>query len=102
VVPEKHHRRRKRPRPDLSGSSLPGLWPTGVLDVGGQIQFHLRKAPEDGGGTAIADYVWKPVVLAARIQRGEPVTAPSMPENYPEPAKFAINRRCAIKTHSYQ
>jgi hypothetical protein len=35
----------------------------GVLDVGGQIEFRLRKAAEDGGGTAFADLVWKPVVL---------------------------------------
>ena len=27
----------------------------GVLDVGGQIEFRLRKAAEDGGGTAFAD-----------------------------------------------
>src|ERR1022692_2192948 len=35
----------------------------GVLDVGGQTEFRIRQAAEDGGGTAFADLVWKPVVL---------------------------------------
>ena len=35
----------------------------GCLDVGGTPEFRIRKAKEDGGGTAFADYVWKPVVL---------------------------------------
>src|SRR5579862_931608 len=35
----------------------------GSLDVGGQPEFRVRKSTEDGGGTAFADYVWKPVVL---------------------------------------
>ena len=35
----------------------------GSLDVGGQPEYRIRKAKEDGGGTAFADYVWKPVVL---------------------------------------
>ena len=35
----------------------------GCLDVGGHTEFRIRKASEDGGGTAFADYVWKPVVL---------------------------------------
>ena len=42
----------------------------GVLDVGGQIEFRLRKAAEDGGGTAFADLVWKPVVLVEMKRRG--------------------------------
>ena len=42
----------------------------GVLDVGGQIEFRLRKAAEDGGGTAFADLVWKPVVLIEMKKRG--------------------------------
>ena len=36
----------------------------GVLDVGGQTEFRLRKAAEDGGGTAVVDLVWKSVVVA--------------------------------------
>jgi hypothetical protein len=71
----------------------------GVLDVGGQIEFRLRKAAEDGGGTAFGDYVWKSVMPDARIQRGEHVTAPGVPKNYPEPAKFVINRRRARKAN---
>jgi hypothetical protein len=35
----------------------------GCLEVGGTPEFRIRKAKEDGGGTAFADYVWKPVVL---------------------------------------
>ncbi len=41
-----------------------------MLDVGGQIEFRLRKAAEDGGGTAFADLVWKPVVLVEMKRRG--------------------------------
>ena len=33
------------------------------LDDGGATEFRLRKSNEDGGGTAFADYVCKPVVL---------------------------------------
>jgi hypothetical protein len=42
----------------------------GVLDVGGQTEFRLRKAAEDGGGTAFADLVWKSVVLVEMKKRG--------------------------------
>ena len=42
----------------------------GVLDVGGQTEFRIRKASEDGGGTAFADLVWKPVVLFEMKRRG--------------------------------
>ena len=42
----------------------------GVLDVGGQIEFRIRQAAEDGGGTAFADLVWKPVVLFEMKRRG--------------------------------
>ena len=42
----------------------------GCLDLGGQTEFRLRKANEDGGGTAFADYVWKPVVLMEMKKRG--------------------------------
>jgi hypothetical protein len=43
----------------------------GCLDVGGATEFRIRKASEDGGGTAFADYVWKPVVLIEMKKRGE-------------------------------
>ena len=42
----------------------------GSLDVGGHPEFRIRKANEDGGGTAFADYVWKPVVLIEMKKRG--------------------------------
>jgi SAM-dependent methyltransferase len=42
----------------------------GVLDVGGQTEFRIRQATEDGGGTAFADLVWKPVVLFEMKKRG--------------------------------
>ena len=42
----------------------------GVLDVGGQTEFRIRQAAEDGGGTAFADLVWKPVVLFEMKRRG--------------------------------
>jgi hypothetical protein len=32
----------------------------GCLDAGGTTEFRIRKADQDGGGTAFADYVWKP------------------------------------------
>ena len=41
-----------------------------MLDAGGQTEFRLRKAAEDGGGTAFADLVWKPVVLVEMKKRG--------------------------------
>src|ERR1039457_905820 len=41
----------------------------GVLDVGGQTEFRLRKAAEDGGGTAFADLVWRPIVLVEMKRR---------------------------------
>lgn len=43
----------------------------GCLDVGGATEFRIRKSGEDGGGTAFADYVWKPVVLIEMKKRGE-------------------------------
>jgi hypothetical protein len=42
----------------------------GCLDVGGTPEFRIRRASEDGGGTAFADYVWKPVVLIEMKRRG--------------------------------
>jgi hypothetical protein len=42
----------------------------GCLDVGGATEFRIRKAKDDGGGTAFADYVWKPVVLVEMKKRG--------------------------------
>lgn len=42
----------------------------GCLEVGGTPEFRIRKAKEDGGGTAFADYVWKPVVLIEMKKRG--------------------------------
>jgi len=44
---------------------------SGCLDVGGSTEFRIRKSDEDGGGTAFADYVWKPVVLIEMKKRGE-------------------------------
>lgn len=42
----------------------------GCLDVGGKPEFRIRKSKEDGGGTAFADYVWKPFVLIEMKKRG--------------------------------
>ena len=42
----------------------------GLLEVGGQPEFRIRKSKEDGGGTAFADYVWKPLVLVEMKKRG--------------------------------
>jgi hypothetical protein len=42
----------------------------GSLDVDGQPEFRVRKSTEDGGGTAFADYVWKPNVLIEMKKRG--------------------------------
>ena len=42
----------------------------GSLDVGGTAEMRIRKASEDGGGTAFADYVWKPIVLIEMKKRG--------------------------------
>ena len=43
----------------------------GLLDAGGKAEYRVRKADEDGGGTAFADCVWKPVVLIEMKKRGE-------------------------------
>jgi hypothetical protein len=32
----------------------------GLLEIG-KAEFRIRKAKEDGGGTAFADFVWKPL-----------------------------------------
>jgi SAM-dependent methyltransferase len=48
-----------------------GFGQPGCLDIGGTPEFRIRKAKEDGGGTAFADYVWKPVVLIEMKKRGE-------------------------------
>lgn len=48
-----------------------GFGQKGCLDVGGTPEFRVRKAKEDGGGTAFADYVWKPIVLIEMKRRGE-------------------------------
>ncbi len=37
--------------------------PRGILEVGGQPEFRVRKATKDSGGVSFADYIWKPVVL---------------------------------------
>jgi hypothetical protein len=42
----------------------------GSFDIGGESEFRVRKAPEDGGGTAFADFVWMPVVLIEMKKRG--------------------------------
>src|SRR3989442_682968 len=42
----------------------------GCLDVGGTTEFRIRKSDEDGGGTAFADYVWKPIALIEMKKRG--------------------------------
>jgi SAM-dependent methyltransferase len=43
----------------------------GVLEAGGRCEFTVRKSANDGGGTAFADCVWKPVVLIEMKKRGE-------------------------------
>jgi hypothetical protein len=42
----------------------------GSREVGGTPEFRIKKSTEDGGGTAFADYVWKPVVLIEMKKRG--------------------------------
>jgi hypothetical protein len=42
----------------------------GALEVGGKLEFRIRKAKEDGGSTVFADYVWKPLVLIEMKKRG--------------------------------
>ncbi|MEX0703474.1 MAG: type IIL restriction-modification enzyme MmeI, partial [Planctomycetales bacterium] len=46
----------------------------GVLEAGGEPEFRIRKAKEDGGGTSFADLVWKPWVLIEMKRRGEDLT----------------------------
>jgi hypothetical protein len=42
----------------------------GCKEVGGTLETRVKKSKEDGGGTAFADYVWKPVVLIEMKKRG--------------------------------
>ena len=42
----------------------------GCLEVGGSPEYRIRKSDQDGGGTAFADYVWKPIVLIEMKKRG--------------------------------
>ena len=35
----------------------------GSLEVGGTPEMRVKKPSEDGGGTGLADYVWKPAGL---------------------------------------
>jgi hypothetical protein len=49
---------------------FPAFGRKGLLEVGGQPEFRIRKSKEDGGGTAFADYVWKPLVLIEMKKRG--------------------------------
>jgi len=42
----------------------------GALDIGGKPEFRFRKAKDDGGGIAFADFVWKPIVLIEIKKRG--------------------------------
>jgi hypothetical protein len=42
----------------------------GLLEAGGTAEFRLKKSAEDGGGTAFADLVWKPIVLIEMKKRG--------------------------------
>src|SRR5690606_38195411 len=37
---------------------------------GGKPEWRIRKGKEEGGGTAFADYVWKPIVLIEMKRRG--------------------------------
>jgi len=48
-----------------------GFGQQGVLEVGGEPEFRVRKSKEDGGGTSFADLVWKPWVLIEMKRRGE-------------------------------
>lgn len=48
-----------------------GFGHKGVLEVGGEPEFRVRKSKEDGGGTSFADLVWKPWVLIEMKRRGE-------------------------------
>jgi hypothetical protein len=50
----------------------------GSRDVGGSPEMRIRKAKEDGGGTAFADYVWKPVVLIEMKSRRARNCVPSL------------------------
>lgn len=47
-----------------------GFGHPGCLDIGGETEIRIRKSTEDGGGTAFADYVWKPHVLIEMKKRG--------------------------------
>ena len=64
---------------------------SGCLDVGGTTEFRVRKSHEDGGGTAFADYVWKPIVLIEMKKRGM-----SEDQALEYPSKISPNVRCFV------
>jgi hypothetical protein len=72
LVSAPHHGRRKgaRRKSSSTASSKPSANPAASTWCGAT-EFRIRKADEDGGGTAFADYVWKPVVLIEMKKRGE-------------------------------
>jgi len=53
-----------------------GFGQSACLEVGGATEFHIRKGSRGGGGTAFADYVWKPVVLV-EMKKTSPTSRPS-------------------------
>ncbi len=72
MVSQTHNRRREGASQIFLDRLFQAFGQPGCLDVGGNGRIPHPKADEDGGGTAFADYVWKPVVLiemknAARI-----------------------------------
>src|SRR6185436_20569945 len=86
-----------------------GFGQSGFLDVGGHTEFRIRKADEDGGGTALAtvltaygfsakkDLLAQLLVpnhkVAVKIEKSEPVMPPGMPKNYPD-AKNLVTEDC--------
>src|ERR1039457_4722128 len=48
----------------------------GVLDVGGQTEFRLRKAAEGRARPSFAALVWRPVVLVEMKRRGTDLQKP--------------------------
>ena len=59
----------------------------GCLEVGGSPEYRIRKSDEDGGGTAFADYVWKPIVLIEMKKRGTDLSRHLRPR-HPIPDHF--------------
>jgi hypothetical protein len=80
---------------------LQAFYQKGLLEIG-KAGFRIRKAKQDGGGTAFADFVWKPLVLIEMKKRAAnpsraPASRPNSPIRNPSSPTTASGPPCKIE-----